>query len=94
MPQFEGINSLAFCLLYGPALTTERDYWEDNSLDYMDLCRQSNVSAFQHTVYVCHRFPAKEQSSSDFMSAVTICSDFRVQEESLLPTLSLLYPMK
>ena len=23
---------------------------EDHSLDYMDLCRQSNVSAFQHTV--------------------------------------------
>ena len=46
VPQFKGINSLAFCLLYGPALTTERDYWEDNSLDYMDLCQQSNVSAF------------------------------------------------
>ena len=58
VPQFKGINSLAFCLLYGPALTTKREYWEDKSLDYMDLCRQSNVSAFQHTVYVCHRFPA------------------------------------
>ena len=49
-PQFKGINSLAFCLLYGPALTTVHDHWEDHSLDYMDLCRQSNVSAFQHTV--------------------------------------------
>jgi len=25
-------------------------HWEDNSLDYMDLCRQSHVSAFQHIV--------------------------------------------
>ena len=45
-PQFEGINSSLLCLLYRPALTTIRDHWEDHSLDYMDLCRQSNVSAF------------------------------------------------
>ena len=45
-PQFEGINSLVLCPLYGPALTTVRDHWEDHSLDYMDFCWQSNVSAF------------------------------------------------
>ena len=60
-PQFEGINSLVFCLLYGPALRTIRDLWEDHRLDYVDICRQSNVSAFQHTVSVCHRFPAEKQ---------------------------------
>ena len=49
-PQFEGINSLALCLPYSPGLLTVRDHWEDHSLDYMDLCQQSNVSAFQHTV--------------------------------------------
>ena len=49
-PWFKGINSLAFCLLYGPPLTTVCDHWEDYSLGYMDLCRQSNISAFQHTV--------------------------------------------
>ena len=27
-PQFEGINSLAFCPLYGPALTAIHDHWE------------------------------------------------------------------
>ena len=31
-PQFEGINSLVFCLLYGPALRTVCDHWEDHSL--------------------------------------------------------------
>ena len=42
-PQFKSINSLALCLLYGPALTTVRYYWEDHSLDYMDLCWQNDV---------------------------------------------------
>ena len=45
-PQFEGIDSLALCLLYGPAVTTGRDHWEDHSLDYADICQQSNVSGF------------------------------------------------
>ena len=29
-----------------PALTSIHDYWKKHSLDYMDLCWQSNVSAF------------------------------------------------
>ena len=49
-PQLKGINSLAFCHLYGPTLTTVHDHWEGHSLDYMDLCWQSNVSAFQHII--------------------------------------------
>ena len=48
--QFKGIHYLPFCLLYGPALTTVHDHWEDQSLDCIELCQQSNVSAFQHTV--------------------------------------------
>ena len=31
--QLEGINILVFCLLYGPALTTVHDHWEDHSLE-------------------------------------------------------------
>ena len=42
-PQFEGIDSLVLCLLYGPALTTIHDHWEDQSLNYTDLCWQNNV---------------------------------------------------
>ena len=48
--QFEGINSLVFCLLYGPAVTTVCEHWVDHRLDYSDLCWQGNVSGFQHTV--------------------------------------------
>ena len=36
-------------LLYSPTLTTVDNHWEDHSLDYTDLCWQSNISAFQHT---------------------------------------------
>ena len=32
------------------ALTTMHDHWENDRLDYMDICWLSNVSAFQHTV--------------------------------------------
>ena len=93
-PQFEGINPLAFCLLYGPALTTVCDHWKDHSFDYRDLCWQSNVS--QHT-RVCHHFPAKKQSFSDFMAAVTVLCDFGVEKRgnlSLFPPFPFLFAMQ
>ena len=45
-PQFESINSLTLSLLYGSTLTSIHDYWKIHSFDYMDLCCQSDVSAF------------------------------------------------
>ena len=33
-------------ILYDPALTSVHDYWKNHSFDYMDLCLQSDVSAF------------------------------------------------
>ena len=43
----QDINSLALCL-HSSALTTVHDNWEDHSLDYIDICWQSNlVFAFQ-----------------------------------------------
>ena len=44
-PQFESISSSVFSLLYGPTLTRQ-----NHTFDYTDLCQQSNVSDFQHTV--------------------------------------------
>ena len=32
--------------LYSPTLTSIHDHWKNHSLDQMDLCWQSNVSAF------------------------------------------------
>ena len=44
VPQFKSISSSA--LLHAPAVTSVQDYWENHSFDCMDLCRQSDVSAF------------------------------------------------
>ena len=43
--------------------------------------REVPVSAFQCAIWVCHSFSFTEQVS--FMAAVTICSDFGTQENSL-----------
>ena len=42
---FKKIKDTKPRLLYGPTLTFEHDYWKNHSLDYIDLCWQSNVSA-------------------------------------------------
>ena len=38
-------------LLYGPAPTSVHDYWKNHIFDYMDLCWQSDVSAFWYNVH-------------------------------------------
>ena len=38
-------QSLELSLLYGPTLTSIHDYWKNHSFNYMDHCKQSNVSA-------------------------------------------------
>ena len=45
-PQFKNINSSALSFLYDPTLTSIHDYWKNHSFDYLDLCRQNDVSAF------------------------------------------------
>ena len=37
---------LMLSFLYHPTLTSMHDYWKNHSLDYMDTCQQTNVSAF------------------------------------------------
>ena len=49
-PQFKSINSSALSFLHSPTLTSIHDHWKNHSLDQMDLCWQSNVSAFQYAV--------------------------------------------
>ena len=43
---FESISSSVLSLLYGPTFTSIHDYWKNHSFEQMDLCWQSNVSAF------------------------------------------------
>ena len=42
----QGINSSALSFLYSPTLPSIHDHWKNHSFDYMDVCWQSNVSAF------------------------------------------------
>ena len=49
-PQFHSISSSMLSLLYGPTLISVQDYLKTHSFDYMDLCQQSDVSAFWYTV--------------------------------------------
>ena len=49
-PQFKSINFSALCLIHSPTLTSIHDHWENHSLDWMDLSRQSNVSAFEYAI--------------------------------------------
>ena len=50
-------------LLYGPALTSLHDYWENHSFHSTDFRQQSDVFAFQYTLQVCCSFPSKKQPS-------------------------------
>ena len=42
----QNINSLVLRFLYDTILISIHDYWKKHSFDYLDLCWQSNVSAF------------------------------------------------
>ena len=44
--QFKSINSSALSFLCSSTLTSIHDHWKNHSLDWTDLCWQSNVSAF------------------------------------------------
>ena len=44
--EFKSINSLVQSLHYDPTLTSTLNCWKNHSFDCMDLCWQSDVSAF------------------------------------------------
>ena len=46
IPQFKTINFSALSFLSSPTFTSIHDYWKKQRLDSMDLCWQSNDSAF------------------------------------------------
>ena len=55
----------------------------------MDLCWQSNVSAFEYAIYIGHNFPSKEEASFNFMAGVTVHNDFGAQEKKDFVTVPL-----
>ena len=44
--QLESISYLVLSLAYGPTLTSVHDCWKNRGFDHMDLCQQSDLSAF------------------------------------------------
>ena len=49
-PQFKSISSSALSFLYDLTLISVHDYWKNRSFDLMELCQQSNVSAFEYAI--------------------------------------------
>ena len=45
-PQFKSIKSSGLSFLDSPTLTSIHDHWKNHSLGKIDLCWQSNISAF------------------------------------------------
>ena len=52
-------------LLYGPTLTSIHDYWKNHSFDSVDLCLQTDVSAFRYAAWVCHRDCSHKESQKE-----------------------------
>ena len=77
--QCKRISSLVLGLLYGPTLTPIHDYRKNHSLDYMDLCHQSDVCFLIH----CLAFLPRSKCLFNFMAAVPIHSDFGAQENKI-----------
>ena len=58
---------MAHCILYGPALTTIRDHWEDHRLDYMatrSARYDLNQIPYEYAVDVMNRFKGLELVNS------------------------------
>ena len=79
-PQFKSISSSALTFLCGPTLTSVHDYWKNYSFVYVNLCWQSNVSAFNMLSRLVIGFLWRSKSLL-FLAAVTICSGFGAPEK-------------
>ena len=67
---------------YGPTFTSVYGYWGNHSFDYMDLCWQSDVSAFNTlSRFVTTLLPRSKCLT--FMAEATIHNDFGVQEDKI-----------
>ena len=49
-PQFKNINSSALSFLHSPTLTSIHVHWKNHSFYWINLCWQSNGSAFQYVI--------------------------------------------
>ena len=95
-PQFKGPDSLGLWLLYGAALTTICDHWEDHSLDSMNLCRRVMSLLFNTlSSFVIAFLPRSNRLVISWLqSPSTVFWSPRRGNLSLLPPFPLLFTMK
>ena len=71
------------CLLYDPAVTTIYDQWKTITLTIWIFVGRVIMSLLFNTLSRFVIVFQPRNSRHDFMAAVTICSDFRAQEEEI-----------
>ena len=81
-------------LLYGPTLTYIHDYWKNYTLLFRHLSAEWRLCFLEHCLGF-HSFSSEDQTSFNFMAAVTIGSDFGAQEsKSATVSIFSLFAMK
>ena len=75
IPQFKSINSLALSFLSSPILTSIHDYWKTIALTRRTFVGKV-MSLLFNMLSKLVNFSSKEQTSFNFMAAVTICNEF------------------
>ena len=79
--QLERINSSALHLLYGTALTSVHDYRKNHTLHYTKFVRVMSLLFNILSRFLIAFIPRSKHYN--FMSEVTICSDFGTQENKI-----------
>ena len=73
---------LVLSLLHSPTLTSVHDYWRNYNLFYMDFVSKVMSLLFSMLSRFVMAFLPRSKSSN-FVAAVTICSDFGAQENEI-----------
>ena len=93
-PQFKSINSLMLSFFYIPSLTCIHDYWTNHSLDYTDLCWQSDVSAMLSRLVIAFLPRSKRLLISWLRSLSAVIFGGPKNSLSLFPLFPLLFAIK
>ena len=81
-PQLKSINSLALSFLYSPTLTSIHDYWKTIALTRQTFADKVMSLLFNMLARLVITFLPRSKCLY-FMAAVTICSDFGAEKNSL-----------
>ena len=88
--QFKSINSSASVLQHSAFFMVQLSHpyltWKNYSFDCIDLCQQSDVSAFSYAVYMGHSFSSKERLLISWLQSLsTVILEPKKIKSSLFP---------